>query len=62
MAKLSELLKLLTKDGWFIHRHGANHDLYRHSVKEGQLTLPRHKGKEVAKGTYNSTLKKAGLK
>ena len=62
MAKLNELLKRLKKDGWYIHRHGSNHDLYRHPTKDGQLTLPRHRGKEVAKGTYKSILKKAGLK
>ncbi len=62
MATVSELLKLLKKDGWYLHRNGANHDLYRHQDKQGQLTVPRHQSKEMAKGTYNSILKKAGLK
>ena len=62
MAKVSELLKRLKKDGWFIHRHGKKHDLYRHSEKEGELVIPRHRSKELANGTLNSILKKAGLK
>ena len=62
MAKVNELLKLLKKDGWKMHKHGANHDLYRHPEKKGQLTIPRHRSKEMATGTYNSILKAAGLK
>ncbi|UOB16587.1 type II toxin-antitoxin system HicA family toxin [Abyssalbus ytuae] len=62
MATVNELLKLLLKDGWYLHRNGANHDLYRHPTKKGQLTIPRHSSKEMANGTYHSILKKAGLK
>jgi mRNA interferase HicA len=62
MAKVSELLKLLKKDGWFLFRNGSNHDIYRHPTKENQLTVPRHGSKEMAKGTYESILKAAGLK
>lgn len=61
MASVNELLKLLKQDGWYIHRNGANHDLYRHPTKTGQLTVPRHGSKEMAKGTYSSILKAAGL-
>tara|TARA_R110002096_G_scaffold435712_1_gene662226 strand:- start:668 stop:856 length:189 start_codon:yes stop_codon:yes gene_type:complete len=62
MAKVNELLKRLKKDGWFIHRHGKKHDLYRHSTKKGELVIPRHGSKELAKGTLFSILKEAGLK
>lgn len=62
MAKVSEILKRLKKDGWYLHRHGANHDQYRHPTKKGQIPVPRHGSSEVAKGTENSILKAAGLK
>jgi predicted RNA binding protein YcfA (HicA-like mRNA interferase family) len=62
MAKVSELLRLLKKDGWYLYKNGANHDLYRHPSKKNQLTVPRHGSKEMATGTYNSILKAAGLK
>ena len=62
MPKVSELLKLLKKDGWFLYRNGSKHDIYRHPVKDNQLTVPRHAAKEMAKGTYESILKAAGLK
>lgn len=60
--KINQVLKLLTKDGWYLHRHGKRHDLYRHKTKTGQIAIPRHKAKEVANGTLESILKDAGLK
>lgn len=62
MASVNELLKLLKKDGWFLYKNGANHDLYRHATKQNQLTIPRHGSKELANGTLNNILKAAGLK
>lgn len=62
MAKVSELLRKLKKDGWYLHRHGKKHDLYRHPTKKSELVIPRHGSKELAKGTLNSILKEAGLK
>ena len=59
--KFSQLIKKLQKDGWFLYRNGKKHDLYRHPMKEGQITIPRHGSKEVAKGTLRSILKGAGL-
>lgn len=62
MPTVKELVKILKKEGWHLYRNGANHDLYRHPVKKNQLVIPRHGSKEMAKGTYNSILKAAGLK
>ena len=62
MASVNELLKRLKKDGWTLHRHGKKHDIYEHKTKSGPLIIPRHGRKEMAKGTLNSILKKAGLK
>jgi predicted RNA binding protein YcfA (HicA-like mRNA interferase family) len=61
MGKVSELVRELTSAGWYLHKHGANHDLYRHRDKPGQLTVPRHGSKELAKGTEQSIRKAAGL-
>ena len=62
MPKISEVLKKLKKDGWYLHKHGGKHDLYRHKSKPGQIPIPRHGSKELATGTLNSILKAAGLK
>ncbi|MDF0693000.1 type II toxin-antitoxin system HicA family toxin [Aquirufa ecclesiirivi] len=61
MASVNELLKILKNDGWYLYRNGANHDLYRHPIKLGQLVIPRHASKEMANGTWASILKAAGL-
>ncbi len=60
--KVSQLLKVLEKDGWFLRKHGKKHDLYVHPTKEGVLIIPRHPGSELKKGTEESILKAAGLK
>lgn len=59
--KVSEMLKILKKDGWFLHRNGKRHDLYRHPTKNGQIPISRHKSQELKKGTEKSILKDAGL-
>lgn len=60
--RYAELLRILKKDGWELHRNGANHDLYRHPTKAGQIPIPRHQSKEVKDGTLARILKDAGLK
>lgn len=60
--KVSELLKILKKDGWHLYRNGRSYNLYRHSEKSGQIPIPRHGSKELAKGTEERILKDAGLK
>ena len=60
--KVSELTKILVKDGWYIHRHGKKHDIYRHPTKPEQISLERHQSSEIANGTCNKILKTAGLK
>ena len=32
--KTSKLLKILIEDGWFLLKHGANHDIYQHIPQE----------------------------
>ena len=61
-VKVSELLRLLEQDGWTLVRQRGSHGIYRHPVKSGQVVVPVHGSKEVASGTLNSILKKAGLK
>ena len=62
--KVSELRRMLEKNGWYIHRNGANHDMYRHSERPTEPSIPvsRHMTEELKKGTEISILKKAGLK
>lgn len=60
--KTTELIRKIEKAGWYLHRHGANHDQYRHPDKPNVLTIPRHGSKEIPTGTALSILKDAGVK
>jgi len=61
MPKVNDVVRRLMADGWYLHAHGAKHDKYRHPNKPGQIQVPRHGSKELAKGTEMSILKAAGL-
>ena len=61
--KVSELVKLLRKSKMcHLVEHGKEHDKW-HSDKTGKdFRVPRHRSKEVHKGTAERILKDAGLK
>ncbi len=60
--KSSELVRLLKKDGWVIVRQKGSHLIMEHPIKDNQLTVPFHAGKEVKKGLLTSILKDANFK
>ena len=39
----NKIKRRLEKDGWYLSRHGSNHDIYRHPCRSGTITLPRHR-------------------
>ena len=59
--KLSELLKILGKNGIKPVQHGKRHDMYYSPITGKQFPVLRHV-KEIADGTLNSIMKDAGLK
>ncbi len=60
--RVGELVRRIEQDGWIAIRQAGSHRIYRHPTKAGQLVIPMHVGKELATGTLQSILKKAGLK
>lgn len=60
--KVSELLRLLEKDGWFIVRQRGSHRQLHHATKPGTVTVSGKPSVDVPPGTLNSALKQAGLK
>ena len=57
-----ELKRKLIKEGWEFDE-GGRHSLATNPDKPGvQIPIPRHKGKDIAKGTLEQILKAAGLK
>ncbi|MDE5779168.1 MAG: type II toxin-antitoxin system HicA family toxin [Lachnospiraceae bacterium] len=60
--KVSELIKILKKNGCYISRHGSNHDIWHSDITGKDFPVPRHSAKEIASGTLNNILKDAGAK
>ncbi|MBR5975850.1 MAG: type II toxin-antitoxin system HicA family toxin [Clostridiales bacterium] len=59
--KVSELKKLLKKNGCYKVREGGNHEIW-YSPKTGQtFAVPRHNAREVPAGTLNSIRGLAGI-
>jgi predicted RNA binding protein YcfA (HicA-like mRNA interferase family) len=61
--KVSEIIKIIEDDGWFLIRQKGSHRQYKHKIKKGLVTIALHKmSDDIAKGTLNSILKQAQIK
>jgi predicted RNA binding protein YcfA (HicA-like mRNA interferase family) len=60
--KVREVIRLLEKQGWKEMRSKGSHRSFRHPDQPCVVTVPGNEGKELAPGTLNAILKKAGLK
>ncbi|MBQ6409551.1 MAG: type II toxin-antitoxin system HicA family toxin [Butyrivibrio sp.] len=56
--KHNDLIKLLERNGWYLKRNGANHDIY---AKDNQREpIPRHS--EINERLAKDIIKRRGLK
>lgn len=60
--KVREVILLLEKHGWREMRSKGSHRHFKHPEQAYLVTVPGNDGKELAPGTLNAILKKAGLK
>jgi predicted RNA binding protein YcfA (HicA-like mRNA interferase family) len=60
--KVSEVLRLLHDDGWFVVATRGSHRQFKHLSKTGRVTVPGKPSDDLAPGTLNSIFKQAGLK
>ena len=60
--KVSELIKLLKKNGCFFVEYGKEHDKWHSNVTGKDIRIPRHGSKEIPTGTANRILKDAGIR
>jgi len=60
--KVRDVLKLLSRDGWYLITIEGSHRQYKHSTKQGRVTVPGKPNDDLPPGTLNSILKQAGLK
>jgi len=59
---VSELIKVLKQDGWYIVRTKGDHRQFKHPIKKGLVTVSGNLSDDVKKGTLGSVLRQAGLK
>ena len=60
--KISELIKILKKNGCTFLQNGGRHDVWYSPITKQKLIIPRHGAKEIRTGTAEGILKKAGIK
>jgi predicted RNA binding protein YcfA (HicA-like mRNA interferase family) len=60
--KVSEAIRLIEADGWFLVATRGSHRQYKHPTKSGRVTIAGKLSEDLAPGTLNSVLKQAGLK
>jgi len=59
--KVSELLKIIEDDGWYLVDTRGSHRQYKHPTKKGRVTVPGKPSRVLPVGTERSILKQAGL-
>jgi predicted RNA binding protein YcfA (HicA-like mRNA interferase family) len=60
--KVSEILRLIHDDGWYLVATRGSHKQFKHPVKPGRVTVAGKPSDDLAPGTLNSILKQSGLK
>ncbi|HMO48637.1 MAG TPA: type II toxin-antitoxin system HicA family toxin [Rubrivivax sp.] len=60
--KVSEMLRRIQADGWYLVATRGSHRQFKHASKPGRVTVPGKSSDDLAPGTLNSILKQAGLK
>lgn len=58
MVKIRDALKILKKNGWWLNRHGTNHDVYTNGYQSEPI--PRHG--DLNKITWQKIMKRNNLK
>jgi predicted RNA binding protein YcfA (HicA-like mRNA interferase family) len=60
--KVSEILRKLQEDGWYLVVTKGSHRQFKHARKSGRVTVAGKGSDDLPPGTLNSILKQAGLK
>jgi predicted RNA binding protein YcfA (HicA-like mRNA interferase family) len=60
--KVSEILKILKADDWYLVATQGSHRQFKHPTKSGRVTVPGKPSDDLTPGTQNSILKQAHLK
>ncbi|EDN67012.1 conserved hypothetical protein [Beggiatoa sp. PS] len=59
--KVTDILKIIQYDGWFLVRTRGDHRQFHHSFKRGTVTIAGKPSDDLHPKTQKSILKQAGL-
>ena len=60
--KVGEIIKMLEKDSWFLHRQKGSHRQYKHPDKKGTVTVNGKPSEVLSQMLLHSIFKQAGWK
>jgi predicted RNA binding protein YcfA (HicA-like mRNA interferase family) len=61
-VKVSDVLRMLNDDGWYLVVTRGSHRQFKHPTKSGRVTVPGKPSDDLAPGTLNSIRKQASFK
>jgi predicted RNA binding protein YcfA (HicA-like mRNA interferase family) len=59
--KVSTILDMLSRDGWFLDRTRGSHRQFKHPTKPGVVTVPGKASDDIHPKTLRSVLRQAAL-
>jgi len=59
--KVSEIIKMIEADGWYLVATRGSHRQYKHPRQPGRVTVAGKPSQELPPGTERSILKQAGM-
>lgn len=62
VIKVSAIIKALINDGWYLVHQKGSHRQYKHSTKEGKVTVNGKPSDDVSGNLLSSIEKQSGLK
>jgi predicted RNA binding protein YcfA (HicA-like mRNA interferase family) len=60
--KVSEILKMLSDDGWILITQQGSHRQFKHPAKKGKVTVNKKPNETLSQEILNSIFKQAGWK
>jgi len=62
VVKVSEIIKRLNQDGWYLYRHnGSSHRQFKHPTKIGKTTVNGKPSAEISGSLLKSIEQQSGL-
>ena len=61
VIKVSEIIRKLEKDEWYLHKQKGSHRQFKHETKDGKVTVNGKLSDDVSKDLLKSIEKQSGL-